>query len=127
MFVVPAIPYIDGGQVVDSGYLWLYTADEFEKVASKLVAMPETDPVYRHIKQLLLGNAEEVSIDSTGRVLLPARLRQLANIDKNVALVGLGNKFEIKSEAMWSQSQDISSNELASDAETVAELKKLVL
>ncbi|MEA3291420.1 MAG: division/cell wall cluster transcriptional repressor MraZ, partial [Pseudomonadota bacterium] len=37
------------------------------------------------------------------RVLLPAVLREYAMLDKEVYLVGQGNKFEIWNEKLWNQ------------------------
>jgi MraZ protein len=40
-------------------------------------------------------------MDASGRILLPAPLREFANLDKRVVLVGQGNKFEIWNEPSW--------------------------
>ena len=40
-------------------------------------------------------------MDASGRILLPAPLREFANLDKRVVLVGQGNKFEIWNEQAW--------------------------
>jgi hypothetical protein len=47
----------------------------------------------------LIGHAEECGVDSGGRILLPAPLREFAGLDKRVVLVGQGNKFEVWNEA----------------------------
>ena len=41
-------------------------------------------------------------MDRGGRILLPAPLREFAGLDKQVVLVGQGNKFEVWNEAAWS-------------------------
>ena len=40
-------------------------------------------------------------MDASGRILLPAPLREFASLDKQVVLVGQGNKFEIWNEQDW--------------------------
>ena len=40
-------------------------------------------------------------MDGSGRILLPAPLREFAMMTKAVLLVGQGNKFEIWSEDLW--------------------------
>jgi MraZ protein len=50
---------------------------------------------------LLLGHASEVELDSQGRILLSAELREYASLDKRVALVGEGSRFEIWNEESW--------------------------
>jgi MraZ protein len=54
------------------------------------------------IRRLIVGHAEELEIDSAGRILIPPRLRTLAHLTKEVVLVGMGNKFEVWDEERWS-------------------------
>ena len=49
----------------------------------------------------MLGHAETLEMDSAGRILLPARLRDLTGLDKDVALVGMGNRFELWNAEEW--------------------------
>ena len=59
------------------------------------------------IKRLLVGNAREEAPDAAGRLLIAPELRQFAQLEKTVYLVGQGSHFEIWSEAGWQQQQDI--------------------
>ncbi len=128
MVVAPAAPLVSAeGGLVASNYLWLYTADEWEKVASQVLRLGSTNPVNRKMQQMFLGGAEEVSIDTGGRILLPARLRKLAGIEKNVALIALGNKFEIWAESVWEDSQLPDGDSLVSTEQVVEQLDKLEL
>jgi MraZ protein len=81
--------------------LWLYTMDEWEKVEEKIVALPSFEPNHQKLKRFLIGYASEVDMDKSGRILLPAVLREFAIMTKQVLLVGQGNKFEIWSEELW--------------------------
>ncbi len=81
--------------------LWLYPMDEWEKVEEKIVALPSFDPNHQKLKRFLLGHASDLEMDGSGRILLPAPLREFAMMTKAVFLVGQGNKFEIWSEALW--------------------------
>ena len=53
-------------------------------------------------RRVLLGYAADVEMDGSGRILLPAPLREFSMLSKAVLLVGQGNKFEIWSEDLWS-------------------------
>jgi MraZ protein len=55
------------------------------------------------MQRMLLGYATEVEMDGHGRILLAPRLREFAKLDKNVALLGVGKKFEIWNEEAWEQ------------------------
>jgi MraZ protein len=61
-----------------------------------------------------VGYATEVEMDGNGRILIAPRLRDFAKLDKNVALVGVGKKFEIWNEEAWEQ---MSSAWMEEDAE----------
>lgn len=81
--------------------LWLYPLDEWELVEQKIVALPSFDANHQRLKRFLLGYASDVEMDGSGRILLPAPLREFAVMTKAVLLVGQGNKFEIWSEQLW--------------------------
>ena len=67
------------------------------------------DPVVRNIQWTILGNAYESEIDINGRMLLriPSDLQKYAEIEnqKQIALVGMGNKFEIWNTNNWEMRQ----------------------
>ena len=46
-------------------------------------------------KRIFLGNAMDVDLDGTGRILISPELRQAANIDKKTVLLGMGAYFEL--------------------------------
>ena len=95
----------DGGQMVltvdRDRCLLLYSLSVWEDVERKLIQLSSTNKRARALKRLLLGHAEECCLDASGRILLPAPLREFASLDKRVVLVGQGNKFEIWNEEAW--------------------------
>lgn len=94
-----------GGQMVltidRDRCLLLYPLPVWEEVERQLIKLSSTNPRARALKRLLLGHAEECGLDASGRILLPAPLREFANLEKRVVLVGQGNKFEIWNEEVW--------------------------
>lgn len=81
--------------------LLLYPFPAWQAIEEKLESLPSFQPAARRIQRLLLGHATEVELDRQGRILLPNLLRDYADLDKNVMLVGQGKKIEIWSEPMW--------------------------
>ena len=81
--------------------LLLYPLPVWEEIERKLIQLSSTNSRARALKRLLLGHAEDCCLDASGRILLPAPLREFANLEKRVVLVGQGNKFEIWSEQGW--------------------------
>jgi MraZ protein len=45
-------------------------------------------------------------MDGNGRVLLPAKLREFAGLEKSTVMIGQGNKFELWDEQSWNSLMD---------------------
>lgn len=86
--------------------LLLYPVDRWEIIQQKLEALPSFDESSRHAQRMLIGHAHDLEMDGSGRVLLPQILRSRAVLDKQVALVGQGGKFEIWSKERWDVQAD---------------------
>ena len=65
------------------------------------MSLSSFNPRTRDLQRLLVGNASDVEIDGAGRILIPAPLRKFAGLEKDVALVGQGARFELWDEAKW--------------------------
>ena len=89
--------------------LKVYPGDEWEYISNKLQSLQSLDPVVRNLQWTILGNAYEAEFDYEGRMLLriPSDLRLYAGIedDKQIAIVGMGNKFEIWNDQNWDMRQ----------------------
>jgi MraZ protein len=100
-----------GGQLVLTAHphrcLLLYPAVAWEPIRDKVLAASSLNLQSAAIKRLLVGNARDESLDSAGRLLVAPELRQFAQFDKQVWLVGQGTHFEIWSDAGWQQQQEV--------------------
>ena len=89
--------------------LKVYPGKEWVDISSKLESLQGLDPIVRNIQWTILGNAYESELDIDGRMLLriPADLQKYAEIEdqKQIALVGMGNKFEIWNTKSWEMRQ----------------------
>lgn len=74
------------------GCLLVYPRPEWEKKREQIAAFPMQA---RALQRLLLGNAQDVEIDSAGRVLVAPELRQAAKLTREVMLLGMGGHFEL--------------------------------
>ncbi len=86
--------------------LMLFPEGEWDQLERKLVRLPSLNPRARRLQRLLLGYATECELDGNGRILLPAVLRDYAQLEKRIVLVGQGNKFEIWNEETWNGNRD---------------------
>ena len=83
--------------------LLLYPLPESEPIQTKLMGLSSFNQHTRQLQRLLVGHANDVELDSAGRILVPPALRDYARLDKHVALVGQNNRFELWSEKEWDQ------------------------
>lgn len=83
--------------------LLLYPQTTWQVIEAKLQQLPSFHPSARRVQRLLIGHASDVELDAHGRVLLPPVLREYAQLDKHVVMIGQGNKFEIWDETLWNQ------------------------
>ena len=81
--------------------LLLYPLPEWEIVQRKLEALSNVKPQARRLQRLLIGHATDLDLDGSGRILLPAMLREYGSLEKKLVLVGQGNKIEIWSDDLW--------------------------
>ena len=86
--------------------LLIYPETEWQPISEQLRKMPSLNTQVRHLQRRLLGYAEAVEMDAAGRVLVSPALRAYAKLDKQVVLVGQGNKFELWDEVRWAQLSD---------------------
>src|SRR3990167_4083686 len=78
--------------------LLLYLAKDWLTIENKLQNLPSFNQATRRIQRLLIGHATDVELDSHGRLLLAPLLREYAELDKKIVMIGQGNKFEIWNE-----------------------------
>jgi MraZ protein len=81
--------------------LLLYPQPAWEPIQAKMMALSSFDPKSSALQRLLVGFAEDISMDSAGRLLVSPVLRDFAGLDKEVMLVGQGTHFELWSLAAW--------------------------
>jgi len=96
--------------------LFLYTIDEWKKLAEKLASLPISTSNTRAFSRLMLAGAMDSEIDKQGRIILPGYLKDFAKMQKKVVFAGLYNRVEIWSEELWTiykKQTEKDSNEIA--------------
>lgn len=86
--------------------LLIYPLPAWEDIQRKVEALPSFNPASRRVQRLLIGHATDIQLDSNGRILLTAPLRDYAQIDKKAVMLGQGNKLELWSEEHWLTRRD---------------------
>lgn len=83
--------------------LLIYPLPDWELIQQKLEGVSNLDPRVRELQRRLIGFAADVDMDGAGRLLIPPFLREYAELDKDVVLVGQGKKFELWNRTHWDQ------------------------
>ncbi len=113
------------GAIVTKGLdncLFLYTKEEWGKLASKLSELPMSKANSRAFSRLMLGGAMDVKIDKQGRVVLPDYLRKFAGVTKKVVVAGLYNRLEIWDNKVWGEYKNNAEKESGNIAEELGGL-----
>jgi MraZ protein len=89
--------------------LKIYPGSQWIEISSKLESLQGLDPIVRNLQWTILGNASVTEFDPKGRmlVLIPSELRKYAELinEKQISLIGMGNKFEIWNVSNWEMRQ----------------------
>ena len=74
------------------GCLMVFPRPEWDLFRDRIAALPMAAQWW---KRIFLGNAMDVELDGTGRILISPELRQGGGITKDTVLLGMGNHFEL--------------------------------
>ncbi len=97
------------------GCLLVFPRPEWEAFRSRVAQLPMDAHWWRRI---FLGNAAEIELDGSGRILISPELRVAANIEREIILLGMGSHLEL-----W-DAQTYSTKEQAAIAQGMPEALK---
>ena len=86
------------------GCLFVYPNDQWEQFANQLKSLPGTKEA-RQLQRYFLAGAADLEVDKQGRILLPAVLREYAQLDKEVILAGTSKRIEIWNKERYLEDQ----------------------
>ncbi|MCU1514659.1 MAG: cell division/cell wall cluster transcriptional repressor MraZ [Microbacteriaceae bacterium] len=95
---------LESGIVVTRGQercLYVFSTKEFEQLHDRIRLAPVTNKVSRDYLRLFLSGANSEVPDSQHRVTIPAQLRAYAGLDRELTVIGAGNRAEIWDTAAW--------------------------
>ena len=84
------------------GCLMVFPRPEWEKFRERLAQVPMSAQWW---KRIFMGNATDVDMDATGRVLVAPELRSAAQITREVILLGMGSHFELWDKARYEEQE----------------------
>ena len=85
------------------GCLFVFSGNEWLNFETKLKSLPLSDKNARNFVRFFLSGATECELDKQGRFLIASKLREVANLDKDVTIIGAGTRIEIWDKAKWEE------------------------
>ena len=83
------------------GSLFGFSLNEWKNFEEKLKSLPLTNKIARDFVRFFLSGATECDIDKQGRFLIPSNLRDYAELEKEVIIIGVGTRIEIWNKNKW--------------------------
>ena len=102
--------------------LWAYPLHEWEAFEERVAAKGMFDRRVVRLKRAVISSAVECKVDSHGRILLPASLREHAGIEREVVWAGMINNIEIWAKDQWERVADDALADPDDLSESLAEL-----
>ena len=96
------------------GCLFAFSKEEWSNFETKLKTLPLSDKNARNFVRFFLSGATECEIDKQGRFLIPNNLREAADLEKEVVIIGVGTRLEIWNKNIWMKcDENISADAIA--------------
>ena len=95
---------LDAGAYITQGFdrnLMVWAKITFEQISYRVSQGSITDPTSRLLRRFIYSSGDALDMDRAGRILIPEFLRQVAQLDSEVVVVGVGDYFEIWSPSLW--------------------------
>lgn len=88
--------------------LAVYPRATFEAKMASLLSAPSTVKQVRDYQRMLMAGASDEVPDKQGRVTIPPHLRSYAGLDRDVVVIGAGDRAEIWDAAAWQKYSEVS-------------------
>lgn len=115
------LPVGEGNElVIRRGFepcLIIYPMVEFKKVFSKISGLSEFNEEYRKLQRNFFSGTATVELDANGRFVIPKNMLGYAQLEKDIVLVGMGNKVEVWNPATYEKHLIKDTSELSKLAE----------
>ena len=100
------------------GCLFAYSISEWKNFEEKLRSLPLSNKDARAFSRFFFSGATDCILDKQGRFLIPSNLREFAELEKDLVIVGMNSRIEIWAKNKWKNvDEQISADEIAEKME----------
>lgn len=83
--------------------IFMFPEEEWKQQEAKFKNLSFTKREARKFNRLFFSGAAEITFDKQGRILVPAYLKNYAEIKKDIMVIGVSNRIEIWSKDKWEE------------------------
>lgn len=83
--------------------LFLYSIKEWSRISEEIAKLGMMSSDTREFNRYMFGGAQELDVDSLGRILLPEYLCGFAKLKSKAVFVGVHKRIEIWNEEKWEE------------------------
>lgn len=102
--------------------IFLYPMIEWQVIEEKVRSLPFTRADVRSFARFFFSGASELEVDKQGRTVMPVNLREYAEIDRDVIIIGVGSRVEIWSSVQWERYTEKAESSYEEIAESLVDL-----
>lgn len=95
--------------------LFAYAHDRWAELEQKILHLPEKSEEMRRFQRFFIGGAQDCKCDAQGRVLIPPFLKQYSELEKEIVLVGVLDRFEIWSRENWDRENGLQQKDMGNE------------
>ena len=79
--------------------LWVFSEMDWKAFTDKIASLPYADS--RKMRYFYVARSQSASVDAQGRVVIPQYMREHAELQKNIVIIGALDRVEIWDEQNW--------------------------
>ncbi len=101
----------EGRLVMTLGFdntLVIHPVEDWQRVRESVRGMQRGDVQQRRMARAIYSNASKQVLDKQGRVTIPAKLRQVCGLTKDVAVIGMSTHIEVWDAERWAAEESVS-------------------
>jgi MraZ protein len=85
--------------------VYILTPDGWSRLTERIMALPSMQPDARRLQRHFFAGADHVTPDKLGRIIIPANLREYAQLRGEIVVAGVQTRIELWDRATWDAEQ----------------------
>jgi len=82
----------------------VWRVEDYERYTQRALAeLPPLSPRLNELERFFYGSSQDAELDAAGRIMVPGFLLEHAVLEKEVVIVGVGDRLELWDKAGWNE------------------------